>query len=70
MLQNGFGGAVGVASYLDSGTAVVNYGLSVAMSAGASTFLLVTPGGANMSATAPITWANLDEIYAFFSYEI
>ena len=63
---------VGIASYLDSGTSHNPTGLAVSVTTSGTTFGLRNSavGGAPISATSPITWANGDLIHAQFEYEI
>lgn len=62
--------AVGMSSYLDSGTAWALGGIFATVIASGTTFRLVTANSTDMSATVPITWAASDEINCHFSYEI
>lgn len=58
------------AGYVDAGTAWVPNGLNLGLTANATTFGLQSgAGGTPMSATSPITWANNDNIEAYFEYE-
>ena len=59
---------VGSGSYWDNGTAYAAIWPTVLASG--TTFGLYSTAGATMSASAPITWANTDEINAHFSYEV
>jgi hypothetical protein len=62
--------AVGNAGYYDAGVAYYPMGLAVGVNASGTTFVLVTAAGTTISATTPITWANVDCIDAHFSYPI
>jgi hypothetical protein len=60
----------GIGSYYDSGTAFVPNGLIPALNNSATVVQILVIAGYDMSATAPITWANGDCLEITFTYEI
>lgn len=62
-------GLKGVCSYEDNGTSYILNGLFPTVVESATTVVIRNSTGGSMSATVPITWANLDKLYAHFDYE-
>lgn len=61
----------GVAAYWDNGTARVSHTMFPSVLASGTTVgLYRASDGVAIAATVPITWANLDELTAHFSYEV
>ena len=61
----------GTGGYVDNGVNLYPMGIMPAVYASNSVFYLCSsPNGTYITATTPITWANLDCIVAQFSYEI
>jgi hypothetical protein len=60
----------GVGAYWDNGTAYLIGGFNPCVVASATTFDCRKADGTIMSASVPITWANLDQAVCHFEYEI